>query len=471
MKRGEREKNGPYQYSPRAVLKVQNGSLAPTKWSNKIGGLHTKGSFDIHALNIDLDAAMEHNGVVELVEIRGWVKSTHSKGTRQTFTLTAISIDQWEQRVESITTAEWKKYTGYIIESELVCTGRSGLRRSIQAVDGPAQSPSHRRTRTDRLEEQHAVVRDRNESLGEKMEQLITRWKCHSATCGHSGTCWIDEHGEYYRLSAVQRERWAIAIQNNETTEYQPPLAVYRSLVNQASSGGGSQSSQKGRKVSTMEQMKDLITQQMEFSMMKSMKSMANEESQQQSYSQHHFYPPQPPPPVYPYTGPHYPFMNYPNQSAFPNQSMIAHNTIAHNQPSPPPPHIPPISEAGPSHTATSQQRSSPIGGRSEEDDIIESFWQWKKETTSKQSRKLQVCQAQAKFEHEMWNLDGMRAMADTSSGLYKHAINSGLPDGLIRGLKADLKEFKSHWRETYQHARTLNTLGLQGGHQEDGFL
>ena len=188
MKRGEKEKNGPYQYSLRAVLKVQNGSLAPTKWSNKIGGLHTKGNFDIHALNIDLDAAMEHNGVVELFEIRGWVKSTHSKGTRQTFTLTAISIDQWEQRVESITTAEWKKYTGYIIESELVCTDRSGLRRSIQAVDGPAQSPSHRRTRTGRLEEQHAVVRDRNESLGENMEQLITRWKCHSATCGHSSS-------------------------------------------------------------------------------------------------------------------------------------------------------------------------------------------------------------------------------------------------------------------------------------------
>ena len=39
---------------------------------------------------------------------------------------------------------------------------------------------------------------------------------------------------------------------------------------------------------------------------------------------------------------------------------------------------------------------------------------------------------------------------ADTSSNLYKYTINSGLPDGLIRGLKADLKEFKSHWRETY---------------------
>ena len=63
-----------------------------------------------------------------------------------------------------------------------------------------------------------------------------------------------------------------------------------------------------------------------------------------------------------------------------------------------------------------------------------------------------------------MWGLDDMKAMADTSSDIYKHAMNAGLPDGLIRGLKADLKEFKGLWRETYQHARNLNNLGQQGG-------
>ncbi len=94
MKMDEELKNGPYEYSVRAVLRVQNGSQTPTKWSNKIGGLHVKGRFDIHALNIDLDAAIEQHGVSELSEIRGWAKSTHSKGTRQTFTLDTISIEQ-----------------------------------------------------------------------------------------------------------------------------------------------------------------------------------------------------------------------------------------------------------------------------------------------------------------------------------------------------------------------------------------
>ena len=33
--------------------------------------------------------------------------------------------------------------------------------------------------------------------------------------------------------------------------------------------------------------------------------------------------------------------------------------------------------------------------------------------------------------------------MANTSSKLYKRAIDTGLSNGLIRGLKVDLKEFK----------------------------
>ena len=68
-----------------------------------------------------------------------------------------------------------------------------------------------------------------------------------------------------------------------------------------------------------------------------------------------------------------------------------------------------------------------------------------------------------------------MKAMADTSSDIYKNAINAGLPEGLIRGLKADLKEFKGLWRqETYQAARNLSHLGhggggIQGGDQGGG--
>ena len=123
----------------------------------------------------DLDAAIEQYNVNGLIEIRGWAKSSHFKGTRQNFTLDIIFIEQWEQRVESITTAEWQKRPNHILDVEFICTDCVGLRRGIQVVNGSAQSFSHRRMRISNFEDQYAVVRDRQETLGDHLEQLITR--------------------------------------------------------------------------------------------------------------------------------------------------------------------------------------------------------------------------------------------------------------------------------------------------------
>ena len=161
---------------------------------------------------------------------------------------------------------------------ELTCTCRPGLRRTIQAVDGSTQSPSHRRTRTDRLKEQHAVVRDRNEILGEKMEQLITRWKCHDSTCGYTGACWIDDTGEHHKLNTVMRERWAAAWQDGQATEYAPPYLVVKRLMEKASGGDNHQ---KCCKISAMDQIKEMMREQMEFSIIKDMRSLTNQQPQQ----------------------------------------------------------------------------------------------------------------------------------------------------------------------------------------------
>lgn len=63
-----------------------------------------------------------------------------------------------------------------------------------------------------------------------------------------------------------------------------------------------------------------------------------------------------------------------------------------------------------------------------------------------------------------MWGLDDMKAIADISSDIYKSAIGNRLPEGLIRGLKADLKEFKPLWKEVYQPAMNLSNLDHQAG-------
>ena len=441
MKRDEARRDGTYDYSLAAVLKSQNGSTTTTKWSNKVGGVWKKGSFNVNVLNVELDAAKEQHNIVEMIEIRGWVKSTAGRATRQYFTLQNLCIEEWETRVESITTQEWQKFLGHIIDVELVCTGRYGLRRNVEAVDGPSQSPSHRRTRTNRLEEQNAVVRDRNDATGDLSERLVTRWTCRAASCGFKGICFIDENGEHLKVPTIQRERWAIAIQNSEATEFQPPLKVYNVIKKKSGDDD------KGRKMSTIEQFKEMCNQQMELEMMKNMRSMASE-SRQPQQSQQCYYSPPPPQQVYPYMMPQIPYGGYPQQQ------------VVATPPQPSSPTPIPRTRHAPAEATTSLQRSSPIGSRSEEEDIMEGFWQWKKENTSKASRKLQLCQAQSKFEHEMWGLEDMKAMADTSTSIYKYAISGGLPDGLIRRLKADIKDFKRLWRETYQHAHTLNNLG-----------
>ncbi len=158
-------------------------------------------------MNVEIDTAMEQHNIVELTDFRGWVRSTNSRVTRQYFSLKSLSIEEWELRVESILTQEWKKFTGYILDVDLVYTGRYGQRRSIQAVDSPSHSPAHRRTRTERLEEQHTIVRDRDEAIGDLSEALITRWKCTAASCGNKGTCWIDDTSEHLAINAVLRER------------------------------------------------------------------------------------------------------------------------------------------------------------------------------------------------------------------------------------------------------------------------
>ena len=361
MKRDEKLKNEPYKYSVKAVLRVQNESQTPTKWSNKIEDLHVKEKFDIHALNIDLDAAIEQHDVNELNEIREWIKSTHFKKTRQTFTLNIISIEQWEQRIESIITIEWQKRFNFILDIKLICTDRIGLKRDIQIVDGPAQSPSHRRTRTNNLEDQHAVVRDRQKTLDDHLEQLIIKWKCQSTSCEYKDICWIDENDEHYKMNAVTRERWAVAIQDDQVTQYQPPLLVYKTFMNTNSNANDDNQ----KKKTSMKQMKIMMKQQMKLGLLKNMKSITNiisEESQSSHFQQF------------------YQFSSYQLSSYQPPSSFIypfsSFQYFEISSPSPSSPSSsPPLFIIKVSRTKTSPpQRSNFIGARIEKKNIIDRF-------------------------------------------------------------------------------------------------
>lgn len=87
---------------------------------------------------------------------------------------------------------------------------------------------------------------------------------------------------------------------------------------------------------------------------------------------------------VYPFTQPLHPqlaqpYVGYSDRPLSPSP--------APRQPSGPPPPAPVVQQ---------QQRSSPIGEQSEEEDILDAFWQWKKQGTRRDDRKLQICRIQA---------------------------------------------------------------------------
>lgn len=275
MKRQKEEEEGPYKYVVYALLKVLNNQRTQYLWTNKISGLHTKGNFDSGLFNIEIDKAIVEKNLTDIADIQGWVKSTHGRATRRHFTLKDLSIDEWEARVESLSTEEWKRYTGYVLDINVAITARNGagLRRPIQDVDSPAQSPSHRRTRTDALEQTHAVVRDRNERLGDYSEKLITRWKCRNTTYKNKGVCWIDNSGQHHQLNTLHRERWASAMASGSATEHEPPLLLAQSLM-------GQEGEKLTKKKSAMEEMKEVLAQQLEFDTIRSMRSMINESRQ-----------------------------------------------------------------------------------------------------------------------------------------------------------------------------------------------
>jgi hypothetical protein len=47
----------------------------------------------------------------------------------------------------------------------------------------------------------------------------------------------------------------------------------------------------------------------------------------------------------------------------------------------------------------------------------------------------------------EMWSIDDLKKMEDVITVQYKRAIELGIPDGLARQFRRDIRFFKPEWR------------------------
>lgn len=168
-----------YPFIVTATLKAQLSTGFRVKWSQPVMTPEHKtewhkGTFNADELNRLIHDAMEQYIFEEsLVESIAWIKSDGSRQGRIRVSLTDLSMASWDAQVEPILEQEWVSKPGYRLVVTIECIGRmepSSGRRPIGAVDSPANSPAHRRTRTVQQEENMAYRRDRNEHVGDFSE-------------------------------------------------------------------------------------------------------------------------------------------------------------------------------------------------------------------------------------------------------------------------------------------------------------
>lgn len=91
-------------------------------------------------------------------------------------------------------------------------------------------------------------------------------------------------------------------------------------------------------------------------------------------------------------------------------------------------------------------------------------YWGWKKEKTRSPQMQQLLARARAIVEEQMWKIEHLKRMDNTSSTLYRQAFELGMPDGLVTGFKEDFRVFKRVYREHIEAAKQLAAMGSAGG-------
>ena len=169
-------------YEVSAILKERGrGNTAVAIWNKRIGSESwLRGDFDTNILADQVFKAMDQFQMDEdRLSYAAVVRSEHSRARPSTVALLDFSPEQWVDVVELELKNQWKKYQR-ALEVDIIVTGiiATVAKRSAIAIASPGNLPSSRRARTTQQVEALAEQRDRNEAVGNKNNELISRWKC-----------------------------------------------------------------------------------------------------------------------------------------------------------------------------------------------------------------------------------------------------------------------------------------------------
>ena len=125
----------------------------------------------------------------------------------------------------------------------------------------------------------------------------------------------------------------------------------------------------------------------------------------------------------------------------------------------------PPITSVSSQSSAKHQRGSSPNGSQTDEEAILDDFWNWKFRSTNRPEKKQLYANARALIEKELWTISDLKEMSDSSSEIYQHAMRQGIPHGLARTLHNELHDLKNIWRTQYRPGRQI--LDLHAARQD----
>ncbi len=90
---------------------------------------------------------------------------------------------------------------------------------------------------------------------------------------------------------------------------------------------------------------------------------------------------------------------------------------------------------------------SSQIGS-DDEKEIIDGLLEWKIARIKKETTKDKIREVLQLVNEQCWNIDDLKEMSHVDSSIYRTSVQKGIPEGMARGFKADLKLFKPEWRK-----------------------
>ncbi len=419
------------------------------------------------------------------------IKANRPKATRKQQSIDDFSELEWEKVLLALAEEGAIDYT---IKIEVNAEVEKSTRKRPAEVgsEGPDadERPRQRRTRTDQLLDRARIRADKLADVGNFDRALLNRWQCIDEHCrNQNGFCFVDFAGKHYNMDHTQQSLWGKAISNGDANVSieRPPTSSYnfwsdkQGSVTSLSRRSDMHEERLNAKAERVEK-EDFMTrftrfneQQMGMRMSEAMPDQIERMNSRQKASEPHPPPQQSSLPQWPlwqqssiypsYQAlPYQPWQQPPQPSPWqqppqpspwqqPSQppswqqppQSIQWQQPPPSQPTPPPPPLP----------AIAAQRSSPIGGSEETEEIFDQFFAWKINKTSRQTIKQKLVKVRVIVDAQMWSTNDLKDMADPTSAIYRTAIQVGVPDGMARAFKEDLKLFKPAWRE----AKTLLEL------------